>query len=197
MFCFYPSLLFWAGWINGGMFHVAVFRRLLFLSIWSRSLAQQPGQSIRCFEVARSILSLYFLFRLPVAPQAFVALIREGPILRLNICLQRVSVSSLEKPKDGWCFEEGEVSGQRLEWWKTWGPSGGPGSLLARDSWGRDSTICWFQPCVLRNHLKCSSSDHSEITWKLKRCCQVRRYQSISVVPLGRCSNSVWWWFWF
>lgn len=57
------------------------------------------------------------------------------------------SVSSLEKPKDRWCLEEGEVSGHRSEWRKTWGPSGGPGFLLVHDSWGRDGTICQFQPC--------------------------------------------------
>lgn len=101
------------------MLHVAVFRRLLFLSIRSRSLAQQTGHSMRCFEVGRSTLSLHFLFSLPVAPRAFVALIRKGPVLCLNICLQRFSVSSVEKPKDGWCFEEGEVSGHCLEWRKT------------------------------------------------------------------------------
>lgn len=56
-------------------------------------------------------------------------------------------MSSLEKPKDRWCLEEREVSGHRSEWRKTWGPSGGPGSLLVHDSWGRDGTICRFQPC--------------------------------------------------
>lgn len=78
----YPSLLLsWfselGGW--GGVFHVPVFRCLLLLSIWSRSLGQQTGDSIRCFEVVRPVLSLHFLFSLPVSPPAFVALIRKVP----------------------------------------------------------------------------------------------------------------------
>lgn len=77
-------LVFWAGWMvleggGGWVFHVPVFRCLLFLSIWSRSLGQQTGDSIRCFEVVHSVLSLHFLFSLPVSPPAFVALIRKVP----------------------------------------------------------------------------------------------------------------------
>lgn len=79
----YPSLLLsWFSELGGwweGMFHVPVFRCLLFLSIWSRSLGQRTGDSIRCFEVVRSVLSLHFLFSLPVSPPAFVALIRKVP----------------------------------------------------------------------------------------------------------------------
>lgn len=82
----YPSLLLswfselggWRGW-GWGVFHVPVFRCLLFFSIWSRSLGQQTGDSIRCFEVVRSVLSLHFLFSLPVSPPAFVSLIRKVP----------------------------------------------------------------------------------------------------------------------
>lgn len=68
-------------WLNEQeeMFHVALFRRLLFLSIGSSLLAQQAGHSIRCFEPACSIVSLHFLFCLPVFPNALVALISRGP----------------------------------------------------------------------------------------------------------------------
>lgn len=64
---------------RGEMFHVALLRRLLFLSIWNSLLAQQAGHSIRCFEPACFIVSLHFLFCLPVFPEAFVALISRGP----------------------------------------------------------------------------------------------------------------------
>lgn len=68
-------------WLNeqGEMFHAALFRRLLFLSIWNSLLAQWAGHSIRCFEPACSIVSLHFLFCLPVFPKALVALISRGP----------------------------------------------------------------------------------------------------------------------
>lgn len=78
----HPLRLFPIGsWLNEReeMFHVALFRRPLFLSIWNSLLAQQAGHSIRCFEPACSIVSLHFLFCLPVFPEALVALISTGP----------------------------------------------------------------------------------------------------------------------
>lgn len=67
-------------WVNEQeeMFHVALFRRLLFFSIWSSLLARQAGHSIRCFEPACSIVSLHFLFCLQVFSKALVALISSG-----------------------------------------------------------------------------------------------------------------------
>lgn len=115
-------------WVNEQeeMFHVALFRRLLFLSIWNSLLAQQAGHSIRCFEPACHVVSLHFLFCLPVFPKALVALISRGPSALQTFIFSRFwsSPSSLERPKDGWCLEEREFGGHWLECWKTkWLPA--------------------------------------------------------------------------
>lgn len=110
-------------WLNEQeeMFLVALFRRLLFLSIWSTLLAQQAGHSIRCFEPACSIVSLHFLFCLPVFPKAFVSLISRGPSALQTFIFNRFwsSQGSLERPKDGWCLKGREFGGHWLERWKT------------------------------------------------------------------------------
>lgn len=120
----FSSLNFPIGsWLNEQeeMLHVALFRRLLFLSIWSSLLVQQAGHSIRCFEPAWSIVSLHFLLCLPVFPKALVPLISRGPSALQTFIFSRIrsSHSSQERPKDGWCLENREFGGHWLEWWKT------------------------------------------------------------------------------
>lgn len=86
---FSPSRSWWNE--QEEMFLIALFRRLLLLSIWSSLLAQQAGHSIRCFEPSRSIVSLHFPLCAPVFPKAVEALISKGSTcpsdIRPKLCL--------------------------------------------------------------------------------------------------------------
>lgn len=72
---FFFCLFYWKHPEWREMSHVALFRRLLFLSIWNSLLAPLAVYSIRCFEPVCSIVSLHF----PLFLQTSVSLLNQHP----------------------------------------------------------------------------------------------------------------------